>query len=71
MPEYKAPLRDMRFLIDHVFDFHTNYAALGAHDASPDMINAILEEVRSSVRTFSRRSIAAVTKRAAISTMAW
>ncbi|WP_460926806.1 acyl-CoA dehydrogenase C-terminal domain-containing protein [Pseudomonas sp. MC6] len=44
MPEYKAPLRDMRFLIDHVFDFHANYAALGAHDASPDMINAILEE---------------------------
>ncbi|MDZ5434705.1 acyl-CoA dehydrogenase C-terminal domain-containing protein [Pseudomonas fluorescens] len=44
MPEYKAPLRDMRFLIDHVFDFHSNYAALGANDASPDMINAILEE---------------------------
>jgi len=44
MPEYKAPLRDMRFLIDHVFDFHSNYAALGASDASPDMINAILEE---------------------------
>lgn len=44
MPEYKAPLRDMRFLIDHVFDFHTSYASLGAHDASPDMISAILEE---------------------------
>ena len=44
MPEYKAPLRDMRFLIDHVFDFHANYAALGATDASPDMVNAILEE---------------------------
>ncbi|MBC3777286.1 acyl-CoA dehydrogenase C-terminal domain-containing protein [Pseudomonas sp. SWRI99] len=44
MPEYKAPLRDMRFLIDHVFDFHANYANLGAHDASPDMISAILEE---------------------------
>ncbi|MDM8190149.1 acyl-CoA dehydrogenase [Pseudomonas koreensis] len=44
MPEYKAPLRDMRFLIDHVFDFHTSYANLGAHDASPDMISAILEE---------------------------
>ena len=44
MPEYKAPLRDMRFLIDHVFDFHTSYAKLGAHDASPDMISAILEE---------------------------
>ncbi|MDR9752087.1 acyl-CoA dehydrogenase C-terminal domain-containing protein [Pseudomonas sp. SZMC_28357] len=44
MPEYKAPLRDMRFLIDHVFDFHHSYAALGASDASPDMVNAILEE---------------------------
>ncbi|KAA6177723.1 acyl-CoA dehydrogenase C-terminal domain-containing protein [Pseudomonas veronii] len=44
MPEYKAPLRDMRFLIDHVFDFHGHYAALGATDASPDMVSAILEE---------------------------
>ncbi|MCE4057676.1 acyl-CoA dehydrogenase C-terminal domain-containing protein [Pseudomonas sp. Au-Pse12] len=44
MPEYQAPLRDMRFLIDHVFDFHAGYAALGATDASPDMVSAILEE---------------------------
>ncbi|MFB4248835.1 acyl-CoA dehydrogenase C-terminal domain-containing protein [Pseudomonas idahonensis] len=44
MPEYQAPLRDMRFLIDHVFDFHGIYAALGASDASPDMVSAILEE---------------------------
>ena len=44
MPEYKAPLRDMRFLIDHVFDFHGRYAELGASDASPDMVSAILEE---------------------------
>ena len=44
MPEYKAPLRDMRFLIDNVFDFHAHYAALGATDASPDMVSAILEE---------------------------
>ncbi|WP_248765473.1 acyl-CoA dehydrogenase C-terminal domain-containing protein [Pseudomonas protegens] len=44
MPEYQAPLRDMRFLIDHVFDFHASYAALGATDASPDMVSAILEE---------------------------
>ncbi|MGL4317752.1 MAG: acyl-CoA dehydrogenase C-terminal domain-containing protein [Pseudomonas sp.] len=44
MPEYKAPLRDMRFLIDDVFDFHAGYAALGATDATPDMVNAILEE---------------------------
>ena len=44
MPEYKAPLRDMRFLIDDVFDFSAHYEALGAHDASPDMVTAILEE---------------------------
>ncbi|MBT2375672.1 acyl-CoA dehydrogenase C-terminal domain-containing protein [Pseudomonas fluorescens] len=44
MPDYKAPLRDMRFLIDHVFDFHGHYAELGATDASPDMVSAILEE---------------------------
>ncbi len=44
MPEYQAPLRDMRFLIDHVFDFHAGYAALGAVDASPDTVGAILEE---------------------------
>ncbi|MDB6145949.1 MAG: acyl-CoA dehydrogenase [Pseudomonas sp.] len=44
MPEYKAPLRDMRFLIDNVFDFPAHYQRLGAHDASPDMVSAILEE---------------------------
>ncbi|WP_457788141.1 acyl-CoA dehydrogenase C-terminal domain-containing protein [Pseudomonas sp. PL-6] len=44
MPEYKAPLRDMRFLIDDVFAFPAHYAALGASEASPDMLGAILEE---------------------------
>ncbi len=44
MPEYKAPLRDMRFLIDEVFDFTNSYATIGADDATPDMVNAILEE---------------------------
>ncbi|MDO9624252.1 MAG: acyl-CoA dehydrogenase C-terminal domain-containing protein [Pseudomonas sp.] len=44
MPDYKAPLRDTRFLIDDVFDFHASYAALGASDATPDMVAAILEE---------------------------
>ncbi len=44
MPEYKAPLRDIRFLIDEVFDYPTSYAALGASDATPDMVGAILEE---------------------------
>ena len=44
MPAYKAPLRDMRFLLDEVFDFPASYAAQGANDATPDMVAAILEE---------------------------
>ncbi|WP_375741130.1 acyl-CoA dehydrogenase C-terminal domain-containing protein [Pseudomonas boanensis] len=44
MPEYKAPLRDIRFLTDEVFDYPSTYAALGASDATPDMVAAILEE---------------------------
>ncbi|MDN6856821.1 acyl-CoA dehydrogenase C-terminal domain-containing protein [Pseudomonas sp. CAN2814] len=44
MPEYKAPLRDVRFLTDEVFDFTGRYEALGATDATPDMFAAILEE---------------------------
>ena len=41
MPEYKAPLRDMQFLNDEVFDFHAGYAAMGASDATPDMVSAM------------------------------
>ncbi|MDH4609273.1 acyl-CoA dehydrogenase C-terminal domain-containing protein [Pseudomonas sp. BN102] len=44
MPEYKAPLRDISFLTDEVFDYPASYAALGASDATPDMVAAILEE---------------------------
>ncbi|MCY1284158.1 3-methylmercaptopropionyl-CoA dehydrogenase [compost metagenome] len=44
MPDYKAPMRDMRFLTDEVFDFASTYAAIGATDATPDMVSAILEE---------------------------
>ncbi|QIB49940.1 acyl-CoA dehydrogenase C-terminal domain-containing protein [Pseudomonas sp. OIL-1] len=44
MPDYKAPLRDMRFLIDEVFDFGTCYENYGLTDASPDLVSAIMEE---------------------------
>ena len=44
MPDYKAPLRDMRFLMDEVFDYPATYAAIGAVDATPDLVGAILEE---------------------------
>lgn len=53
MPDYKAPLHDMRFLLDDVFDFHGSYAALGASEATPDMVSAILEEGAEILRTGS------------------
>jgi alkylation response protein AidB-like acyl-CoA dehydrogenase len=45
MPAYKAPLRDMRFLINEVFDFPGHYKLLSnGKDADSDTINAILDE---------------------------
>ena len=44
MPTYKAPLRDMRFLINEVLDYPAHYARLSnGGDATPDMVDAILE----------------------------
>jgi alkylation response protein AidB-like acyl-CoA dehydrogenase len=44
MPQYKAPLRDMRFQLNDVFDYAGHYASLpNGEDASPDMVEAILE----------------------------
>ena len=45
MPAYKAPLRDMRFLLNEVFDYSSHYAALSnGKDADPDTVASILEE---------------------------
>ncbi len=44
MASYKAPLRDMRFLMNEVFDYPAHYAQLSnGTDATPDVIDAILE----------------------------
>ncbi|MBC7699077.1 acyl-CoA dehydrogenase C-terminal domain-containing protein [Aquabacterium sp.] len=44
MPQYKAPLRDMRFQLNEVFDYAGHYASLSnGGDATPDMVDAILE----------------------------
>ncbi|MEI8324751.1 MAG: acyl-CoA dehydrogenase N-terminal domain-containing protein, partial [Betaproteobacteria bacterium] len=44
MVSYKAPLRDMRFLMNEVFDYPAHYAQLGTGaDATPDVVAAILE----------------------------
>ena len=45
MPMYKAPLRDVRFLLNEVFDYPAHYASLpNGEDATPDVVDAILEE---------------------------
>src|SRR3990172_4543436 len=44
MVPYKAPLRDMRFLLNEVFDYPGHYAMLSnGGDAPPEMVDAILE----------------------------
>ncbi len=45
MPEYKAPLRDIRFVRDELLGYEAHYQSLPAcQDATPDMVNAILED---------------------------
>jgi alkylation response protein AidB-like acyl-CoA dehydrogenase len=44
MLQYKAPLRDMRFLINEVLDYPQHYSTLSnGVDATPEMVDAILE----------------------------
>lgn len=46
MPSYKAPMRDMQFLMNEVFDYENHYKSLpNGEDATPDMVEAILSEV--------------------------
>jgi alkylation response protein AidB-like acyl-CoA dehydrogenase len=48
MPQYKAPLRDMRFLMNEVFDYPGHYKKLpNGGEATPDMVEAILGECAS------------------------
>ncbi len=45
MPDYKAPLRDIRFIIDEVLDSGAVYETLpGYEEATPDLMAAIIEE---------------------------
>ncbi len=45
MPEYKAPLRDLRFVRDELLNFAEHYANLpNGKDATPDTVDAIMEE---------------------------
>ena len=45
MPVYKAPLRDMKFLLNEVFDYPAHCQRLASgENATPDIVDAILTE---------------------------
>lgn len=44
MPEYKAPLRDMKFVMQELLDCESHYQNLGYEEATPDMVDAIMGE---------------------------
>lgn len=44
MPEYKAPLRDIKFVMNELLDSEAHYQSIGAEDATPDMVDAIIGE---------------------------
>jgi alkylation response protein AidB-like acyl-CoA dehydrogenase len=45
MSEYRVPMRDMQFALFELLDFEGHYQSLpGSEEATPDLINAILEE---------------------------
>lgn len=45
MIQYKAPLKDINFLINEVLDFQKHYQTLpGGDEATPEMVDAILSE---------------------------
>ncbi|RCK54108.1 acyl-CoA dehydrogenase [Thalassospira profundimaris] len=44
MAEFKAPLRDMRFVLTELFDYNDINQLPGCEDFTPDVVDAVLEE---------------------------
>ena len=44
MPDYKAPLREIKFVMNELLDSESHYSRNGADEASPDMVEAIIGE---------------------------
>src|SRR5688500_17494390 len=44
MTTYAAPLGEMRFVLDELLDAPALFARLGFADATPDVVDAVLEE---------------------------
>jgi alkylation response protein AidB-like acyl-CoA dehydrogenase len=52
MPQYRAPLRDIRFVLYDLLDIEKHYARLpGAEDLSPEVIDAMLGEAAKLIET--------------------
>ncbi len=43
-PEYRVPLRDIRFVLREGLGIDEHYLHIGAEDATPDMVDAIIDE---------------------------
>ena len=44
MPDFRVPVRDMRFLMNEVFDYPGHYRSLvGGDEASPEVVDAIID----------------------------
>ncbi|NIB38417.1 acyl-CoA dehydrogenase [Pseudomaricurvus alkylphenolicus] len=44
MTDYKAPLRDIEFVMNDLLDFEQHYQAMGYEEATAELVTAILEE---------------------------
>ena len=68
MPIYKAPVDEVMFLLNDVFQIARYDNLPGFADASPDMVEPILGEAASSPRRCCSRSTASATRKAARAT---
>ena len=45
MPEYKAPIRDYKFVTQEVLDYQAHYQNLGYEDVNDELMDSIFSEV--------------------------
>ena len=44
MPQYQAPLREIRYVLHEVLDASAHYRGLGREDVGQELIDSVLEE---------------------------